>query len=105
MAGPCTEKCQLAEDAAVIKSDMAEIKKSNDDTQKIVNGMSVDFGRMSQKLEDYMVRGKDEHDVLFAKTRENMKASHSSVKWSHLMMLLTAIGVIVGITWKFATGG
>jgi hypothetical protein len=105
MAGPCAEKCQLAEDAAVIKSDMAKIKTSHNDTQKIVNGMAVSFGKMSQKLDDYMERGKDEHDVLFAKTRENAKATNRSVKWPHLMMLLTAISIIIGITWKFATGG
>jgi hypothetical protein len=105
MAGPCKEKCQLSEDAAVIKADMAEVKVSHNDTQKIVNGMAVEFGKMSQKLDSYMERGKDEHDVLFAKTRENAQATGKSVKWPHLLMVLTAISIIVGITWKFAAGG
>jgi hypothetical protein len=105
MAGCKLENCQLKEDVAEIRttqgalvSGVSEMKTSHDSTQKIVNGMAVEFGKVSQKLDDYMMRGKDEHDALFAKVR-------GVVKWPHLLMALTAISIIVGITWKFATGG
>jgi hypothetical protein len=97
MAGPCTEKCQLAEDAAVIKAGMEKLEKSHSETQKIVGGMSVKFGRMSQKLEDYMDRGEDEHKALFKRTS-------GVVKWVHLAGVIAALGTIIGITVKLVGG-
>jgi len=94
----CKDKCQLAEDAAVIKSDMSELKDTHNDTQRIVGGMAVEFGKMSQKLESYMERGRDEHTALFKRTS-------GVVKWTHLSAALVAVSIIIGLVYKLAVGG
>jgi hypothetical protein len=69
MPGPCAEKCQLAEDSAIIKADMAEVKAKQQETHDSTLRMEVGQTNMMDKLEDFMTDQKDKNKTFYERTR------------------------------------
>ena len=93
-------KCDL--DACSLKDDISEIKKNQVKMTETQAKRDVSQGRFEQKMEDYMEHGKDEHDILFARTKH---IPQGNVKWTHLATVVFVLGTIIGIVWKIATAG
>lgn len=89
-------KCDL--DACSLKDDIGEIKENQKEMKEDQNERNINQATFEQKIDDYMVQGKKEHELLFARTR-------LTVKWPHLATAVFVLSAIVGIVWKLASAG
>lgn len=81
-------RCDL--DDCSLKDDIGEIKENQKEMKEAHGEMVTTQALLAQELGTYMKRGEKEHDILFARTRGN-------VKWAHLVMALGGVGTFVAI--------
>ena len=83
-------KCDL--DACSLADDIGEIKEAQKTLSESHIEMNTTQKLFIQKVGTYMERGKEEHDILFTRTR-------GTIKWLHLLWALGGISTFMGIIW------
>ena len=89
-------KCDL--DDCSLTGAINEIKTGQNGLKEAQTEMNTTQKVFIQKMDDYVERGKEEHEILFARTR-------LTVKWPHLATAVFILSAIVGMVWKLASGG
>lgn len=84
------EKCDL--DKCSLSDDIGEIKEAQKTLSESHIEMNTTQRLFIQKVDTYMEHGKEEHDILFARTR-------GTINWTHLLMALAGVSTLMGIIW------
>jgi hypothetical protein len=98
MAGPCAEKCQLAEDAA-------EIKEKQQATHDSTLRMEVKQDAFLETFEEYMATNDSQHQTFFDRTRYAVTWKALGLTTAGILSAIVSIIVIIKFVVPLAIGG
>ena len=90
-------RCDL--DKCSLKDDIDEIKAGQEVIKLSMQTQALSTATLVQKVDDYIVRGEKEHDILFSRTRDIVKKDDIKgvVRWPLLLSLIASGCGIAGV--------